>query len=68
LTKGNIRLLLSSHHKKEKDNKHTILNVFDVTLKKLIEFDFSSEVKKKLMPFLRIFVLSKDKTQGLLDR
>jgi hypothetical protein len=55
---------ISSHHKKGKDNKHTIY-VFDVTLKKLIEFDFSSEVEEKNYAFEN-FVLSKDKQQAYL--
>lgn len=55
---------ISTHHKKGKDNKHTIY-VFDASLKKLIEYDFSSEVEEKNYAFEH-FTLSKDQQKAYL--
>lgn len=41
---------ISSHHKKRKENKHFIY-VFNASLKKLMEFDFSNEIETKNYAF-----------------
>lgn len=55
---------ISTHHKKGKDNKHSIY-VFDTQLKKLMEHDFSSEVEDKNYAFEN-FILSKDHQHAYL--
>lgn len=55
---------ISAHHKKGKDNKHTMY-VFDANLKKLMEYDFSSEIEEKNYAFEN-FTISKDQQQVYL--
>tara|TARA_R110000868_G_scaffold25085_4_gene97909 strand:+ start:712 stop:2265 length:1554 start_codon:yes stop_codon:yes gene_type:complete len=55
---------ISSHHKKGKDNKHTI-SVFDTSLNKLMEYDFSSEIEDKNYAFENM-VISKNQSDVYL--
>ena len=50
--------VISTHHKKGKDNKHTI-HLFDDSLNKRGEFDFSDEIEEKNYAFENL-TLSKD--------
>lgn len=42
--------IISTHHKKGKDEKH-IIHLFDTTLKKRFEYDFSDEIEEKNYAF-----------------
>lgn len=55
---------ISAHHKKGKDNKHTVY-VFDANLNKLMEHDFSNEIEEKNYAFEN-FTISNDKREVYL--
>ncbi len=55
---------ISAHFKKGKDNKHFIF-LFDATLNKLMEHDFSDQVEEKNYAFENI-VVSKDLTRAYI--